>query len=102
MKNTEMRIMRGVLFSSLIFSFFFVAGCGDNATGAGKPAPMPPGPAAPKDPAPPAGLAAAKGADWPQWGGTPVRNMVSTETNLPDSWSPGKKKDGTEEWDTST
>jgi len=30
--------------------------------------------------------------DWPQWGGSnPGRNMVSTETGLPDSFEPGKK-----------
>ncbi len=45
---------------------------------------------------------AVHGGDWPQWGGTHDRNMASKETNLPDSWSPGKKKDGTEEWDLST
>jgi len=45
---------------------------------------------------------AAKAGDWPQWGGTHERNMMSTETNLPDSWSPGKKKEGTEEFDLST
>ena len=29
--------------------------------------------------------------DWPQWGGTdPGRNMVSAETNLPDSFEPGR------------
>lgn len=41
-------------------------------------------------PAPfPASLLAA---DWPQWGGTQARNMVSTETGLPESFSPGEKK----------
>jgi outer membrane protein assembly factor BamB len=36
--------------------------------------------------------AAALGGDWPQWGGTGNRNLVSSETNLPDSFEPGKKK----------
>jgi outer membrane protein assembly factor BamB len=40
--------------------------------------------------------------DWPQWGGTPERNMVSTETNLPDSWDPGKKKESTDDFDLAT
>ncbi len=30
-------------------------------------------------------------ADWPQWGGTPSKNMVSLEKNLPESFVPGKK-----------
>jgi len=30
--------------------------------------------------------------DWPQWGGKNVRNMIADETNLPDSFVPGKKK----------
>ena len=30
--------------------------------------------------------------DWPQWGGTDDRNMVSSEKGLPDSFTPGKKK----------
>ena len=46
--------------------------------------------------------ASASAADWPQWGGTADRNMVSAETNLPDSFAPGKKNPDTEEWDTST
>ncbi len=36
----------------------------------------------------------AAASDWPQWGGTSERNMVSTETGLPDSFVPGKKKPG--------
>src|SRR4051812_44528897 len=44
----------------------------------------------------------ASAGDWPRWGGTPERNMVSTETNLPDSWDPGKKKDGAEDFDPAT
>ncbi len=30
--------------------------------------------------------------DWPQWGGTDDRNMVSGEKGLPDSFGPGEKK----------
>ena len=29
-------------------------------------------------------------ADWPQWGRTPSRNMVSPETGLPSTFNPGK------------
>jgi outer membrane protein assembly factor BamB len=36
-----------------------------------------------------AGTLAAE--DWPQWGGTACKNMVSQETNLPDTFSPGSK-----------
>ena len=31
-------------------------------------------------------------ADWPQWGGTNNRNMVSQEKNLPDSFEPDREK----------
>jgi outer membrane protein assembly factor BamB len=34
---------------------------------------------------------AASAKDWPQWGGTDSRNMVSDEENLPDWFEPGKK-----------
>ncbi len=34
------------------------------------------------------------GADWPQWGGTHARNMVSDEVNLPESFEPGRKQGG--------
>jgi outer membrane protein assembly factor BamB len=34
---------------------------------------------------------AARGADWPQWGGRPDKNMVSGETGLPESFVPGEK-----------
>lgn len=34
---------------------------------------------------------AAPGADWPQWGGRPDKNMVSAETGLPESFVPGEK-----------
>src|SRR5262245_4372684 len=30
--------------------------------------------------------------DWPMWGGTPDRNMVSSMTGLPTSWDVGKKQ----------
>jgi outer membrane protein assembly factor BamB len=30
--------------------------------------------------------------DWPMWGGTPDRNMVSGQKNLPTSWDVGSKK----------
>ncbi|MBN2474020.1 MAG: PQQ-binding-like beta-propeller repeat protein [Pirellulales bacterium] len=30
-------------------------------------------------------------ADWPQWGGSDNRNLVSDETGLPDSFVPGKR-----------
>ena len=30
--------------------------------------------------------------DWPMWGGTPDRNMVSNEKNLPSSWDLEKKR----------
>ncbi len=33
-------------------------------------------------------------ADWPQWGGTPARNMYSPETNLPVLVSPGSVREG--------
>lgn len=33
----------------------------------------------------------AQAADWPQWGGSPCKNMVSQETNLPESFVPGVK-----------
>ena len=29
--------------------------------------------------------------DWPQWGGTDGKNMVSEEKGLPDSFVPGEK-----------
>ncbi len=31
-------------------------------------------------------------ADWPQWGGTPSKNMASPEKGLPDTFAPGKKR----------
>ncbi len=41
--------------------------------------------------------------DWPQWGGTHDRNMVSTEKNLPGAtMEPGRFKRGTEEVDMET
>jgi outer membrane protein assembly factor BamB len=38
--------------------------------------------------------AGAKAGDWPQWGGTDDRNMVSSETDLPAQFSPGEKGGG--------
>src|SRR4029079_8171049 len=40
--------------------------------------------------------------DWPQWGNTPDRNMISDAKDLPVEWSPGKKKEGTEDFDLAT
>lgn len=40
--------------------------------------------------------------DWPMWGGTVERNMVSAEKNLPSEWSVGTMKEGTEEVDLTT
>src|SRR5256885_14063555 len=42
------------------------------------------------------------GKDWPQWGGTPPRNMYSPEKGLPAQFNPGKFKQGTEEVDLKT
>ncbi len=44
----------------------------------------------------------ARAGDWPQWGGTASRNMVSAEKGLPDSWEPGKTKGDTDEIDLAT
>ena len=49
----------------------------------------------------PVNAAPKEGRDWPQWGGTPERNMMSVEKNLPDDWNPGPKKEGTEDFDIS-
>ncbi|MFP4057802.1 MAG: PQQ-binding-like beta-propeller repeat protein [Candidatus Brocadiia bacterium] len=38
--------------------------------------------------------AASSGGDWPQWGGSDARNMVSPEQGLPASFEPGKKSGG--------
>src|ERR1035437_9505358 len=35
----------------------------------------------------------ARAQDWPQWGGTPARNMYSPATNLPDHFTKGKSGD---------
>jgi len=37
------------------------------------------------------GCLAAFGADWPQWGGRPDKNMVSAEKGLADRFTPGEK-----------
>lgn len=44
----------------------------------------------------------SSGADWPQWGGRPTRNMYSEEKGLPDRFEPGKLKSGTEQIDMAT
>lgn len=41
-------------------------------------------------------------ADWPFWGRTPSRNMVSEEVGLPDSFDPGEFKGDSEEVDMGT
>src|SRR5882672_9541788 len=41
----------------------------------------------------------ALGADWPQWGGKPMRNMYSPEKGLPDNFGKVDFKPGTEEVD---
>jgi len=41
-------------------------------------------------------------ADWPMWGVDSSRNMVSPEKGLPDEFTPGKYKAGSEEIDLST
>ena len=46
--------------------------------------------------------AAGFAADWPTWGGTASRNMVSAETGLPETFDPGKFKGNTEEIDLAT
>jgi outer membrane protein assembly factor BamB len=45
---------------------------------------------------------AAFAADWPMWGRTLTRNMVSDEKNVPTVFSPGKLKGNTEEIDIAT
>lgn len=40
--------------------------------------------------------------DWPEWCGTPGRNMVSMEKNLPSDFLPGKKIKGTDDVDMAT
>src|SRR5689334_10118451 len=44
--------------------------------------------------------AAAVAADWPQWGGTPARNMVSEEKGLPLEVNPGEVDEKTGKLDT--
>src|SRR6266581_3520055 len=41
----------------------------------------------------------ALGADWPQWGGRPMRNMYSSEKGLPDTFGKVEFKPGTEDVD---
>jgi hypothetical protein len=42
------------------------------------------------------------GGDWPQWGGTRLRNNSSGVTGLPDTWKPGKFDRKTGTWDKAT
>src|SRR5438552_5564694 len=46
--------------------------------------------------------AIVRATDWPMWGHSSSRNMVSDETNLPDSFDPGRFKGNTEEIDMAT
>ena len=39
------------------------------------------------------------GGDWPQWGGTRLRNNTPAVTGLPETWKPGKFDRRTGEWD---
>ena len=39
-----------------------------------------------------AAAAAVHAADWPMWGGTPSRNMVSDETGIPRTWDVNSKE----------
>src|SRR4249920_467456 len=41
-------------------------------------------------------------ADWPQWGGSPVRNNTPEGHNIPTSWNIGKIDYRTGTWDKST
>src|SRR5262249_38337477 len=43
-----------------------------------------------------------RAADWPMWGHSTARNMVSEEKGLPDSFDPGRFKGNTEEIDMAT
>lgn len=43
-----------------------------------------------------------KAEDWPFWGRTSNRNMVSSETNIATDWSPGNYKPNSEEVDPAT
>src|SRR5437879_6290156 len=46
--------------------------------------------------------APAFAGDWPQWGHDNSRNMVSTEKGLPETFDPGKPKEGKDEIDPAT
>ena len=47
-------------------------------------------------------VSSALAGDWPQWGGTQHKNMVSEEKHLPVEFDPGKRARGTETVDLST
>ena len=51
-----------------------------------------------------AGLSATSvmATDWPMWGHSSSRNMVSEEKNLPDTFDPGRYKQNSEEIDMAT
>jgi outer membrane protein assembly factor BamB len=40
------------------------------------------------------GILPPRAGDWPQWAGSLAKNLVSSETGLPDSFAPGDKKAG--------
>jgi len=44
----------------------------------------------------------SSGEQWPQWGGTRVRNNVPEVKNLPDTWNTGRFDRRTGEWDNSS
>lgn len=49
-----------------------------------------------------AGALPVLAADWPMWGQTASRNMVSAEKGIPNSFDPGEFKQGSEEVDMAT
>jgi len=50
----------------------------------------------------PAPLTPSPSQDWPMWGGTPARNMVSPGKNPPVEFKPGKRIKGKDEIDRAT
>ncbi|MGC4044552.1 MAG: PQQ-binding-like beta-propeller repeat protein [Armatimonas sp.] len=49
-----------------------------------------------------AGALVASAADWPFWGGSTSRNMVSTETGLTTTWDAGRYKQNSDDIDMAT
>src|SRR5438270_4130142 len=47
-------------------------------------------------------VSGAHAADWPQWGRDGSRNMVSAEKGLPETFDPGKPKEGSNAIDPAT